>query len=383
MLTTTLPVHQRTIGKSGPRQNSDDELLKRYRTIIHQDQRLSWTSHHRFQRLLGVGGQGMVYLSERRGADHFTLPVAVKIFSPEHFGDARQYDEAMSRIARVASRVAQIQHDNLLDVHDFVDRNRIRIMEMEWIDGYDLKQLLTTPLLRRVESQVDAKRWEYINRVIVTAGPVQPRIKAGVAVAIVRDCLAALAALHRERVVHGDIKPSNVMLKRSGIAKIIDIGSAYELDSPPNELMCTPPYAAPEVLEGGEVTPRSDLASLGYVLVELLSGRPSFAGMTNVRELLEAKRSLPQRLEQLLPEEVAVNSLLTNFCRRLIAPDPNRRFPSAEDAELKHEGAAAFHKQLVMGNLSCEYDNEIRVWIEELRGLRDDGGGDGVGRGGD
>ncbi len=57
-----------------------------------------------------------MYLSERRGTDGFTLPVALKIFSPERFEDSRAYDEAMARIARVAARVAQIQQDNLLDV---------------------------------------------------------------------------------------------------------------------------------------------------------------------------------------------------------------------------------------------------------------------------
>ena len=48
----------------------------------------------------------------------------------------------MARIATVAAHVAQIQHDNLLDVHNFVDRDRIRMMVMEWVDGYDLQRLL-------------------------------------------------------------------------------------------------------------------------------------------------------------------------------------------------------------------------------------------------
>src|SRR6266404_1701731 len=119
-----------------------DELLARYQKLL-DEQRLSWTEHHRLLRLLGKGGQGEVYLTQRRGTDGFTLPVALKIFSPERYEDARSYDEAMGRIAEVAVRVAQIQQDNLLDVHNFVDRNRIRLMEMEWIDGYDLGRLLT------------------------------------------------------------------------------------------------------------------------------------------------------------------------------------------------------------------------------------------------
>ena len=49
-----------------------------------------------------------------------------------------------------------------------------------------------------------------------------------------------------------------------------------------------------------------------------------------------------------------------------IAPDPNRRFPSAEAADLVKEGAASFHRQLIVGGLASEYENEIRVWLEEL-----------------
>jgi serine/threonine-protein kinase len=348
-----------------PRGNGCEELVRRYREIVASG-RSSWTEHHQFQKLLGAGGQGEVFLAERKGVDGFTLPIAVKLFSPEHFTDHHEYDDTMARIAQVSARVAQIQQDNLLDVHNFIDRNRIRLMEMEWVDGYDLSKLLTNETYHKTQDKVSHKRWLYITDVIVTEGPVQPRLKAGIAVAVMRDCLAALAALHRENIVHGDVKPSNIMIKRAGNAKIVDIGSAVDLDNLPPQLVCTPSYAAPEVLEGNPQSPRADLASLGYVLVEMLSGRPPFAGLKTRAQLLEAKRMLPQRLPQIMPEEVAVNSLLMNFCRTLIATDPGRRFPSAEAADMLHDGAAAFHRQLIKGNLAVEYDNELRMWLGEL-----------------
>jgi eukaryotic-like serine/threonine-protein kinase len=237
---------------------------------------------------------------------------------------------------------------------------------MEWIDGYDLSRLLAPDMLDRTRQRVNQRRWEYLNNVIVTAGPAQPRLKPGIAVAIVRECLAALAALHREAIVHGDIKPSNIMVKRTGNAKIVDIGSAFALDAVPARRTCTPTYTAPEVLEGGDCTPRSDLASLGYVLIEMLAGQQPFAGITGYRELLEAKRVLAQQLPQLLPQEVVCNELLMSFCRGLIAPDPMRRFPSAEAADQVKEGAASFHRQLIVGGLASEYENEIRLWLAEL-----------------
>jgi len=225
---------------------------------------------------------------------------------------------------------------------------------------------LTNETYRQTRDKVSQKRWLCITDVIVTEGPLQPRLKAGIAVAVMRDCLAALAALHRENIVHGDIKPSNIMIKRAGNAKIVDIGSAVDLDNLPPHRICTPAYAAPEVLEGNPQSPRADLASLGYVLVEMLSGQPPFAGLKTRTQLLEAKRVLPQRLPQIMPEEVAINSLLMNFCRTLIAPDPTRRFPSAEAADMLHDGAAAFHRQLIKGDLAAEYDNELRLWLGEL-----------------
>ena len=330
------------------------------------EQRLNWTTHHHLIRLLGSGGQGVVFLSERRGADDFTLPVAIKVFSPERYDDEFSYNDAMGRIARVAARVAQIQQEHLLNVHNFLDQSRIRLMIMEWIDGYDLARLLVSEMLERVRDRVSNRRWEYLNRVIVTSGPLQTRLKPGMAVAIVRDCLGGMAALHREGIVHGDIKPSNIMIKRTGNAKIIDIGSAFEMDDPPPRRTCTPTYAAPELLDGAECTPRSDLASLGYVLIEMLAGKPPFAGITGYRELLESKRLLPQRLSEILPKEVACNELLMNFCRGMIAPDPMLRFPTAEEADLHQRGAAAFQRQLVKGDLSSEYENDLRLWLEEL-----------------
>jgi serine/threonine-protein kinase len=367
-LTTTLYPYARTQPFGDSPEHGDvtcTELLGHYNQIL-TDRRLSWTEHHRLAKLLGSGGQGVVFLGERRGADQFTLPIAVKVFSPDRYADARAYDRAMGQMAQVAAIIAQIQQDNLLKVHNVIDRNRIRLMEMEWIDGFDVSQLLTDQMLEKTREHSSQKRWDHINNVVVTAGPIHPRLKPGVAVAVVRDCLAALAALHREGIVHGDLKPSNIMVKRTGTAKLIDMGSAFQLDDPPPRRTCTPAYAAPEVLERGQYTPQSDLASLGYVLIEMLAGRPMFNNMTGFDELLQSKRFLAQRLPQYLPEEVAVNELLMNFCRTLIAPDPTRRFPSAEAADTQKEGAVSFHRQLIKGDLASEYDSEIRQWLEQF-----------------
>ncbi len=363
---TTILQGTRTITFGGKQaKRCPNDLLDRYESLM-KNQYMGWTEHLRFSRLLGTGGQGVVYLSERRGSDGFTLPVALKVFSPERFSSHQSYNQAMERVAQVASCIAKIQHDNLLDVQNFTERHRIRILEMEWVDGFDLQQLLAPEMLARVEQRVSSRHWKHINEVIVTTGPVRSRLQPGIAVAIIRQCLAALAALHREEIVHGNIKPSNIMVKRTGHPKIVDIGSALDLNNMPEQRTCTPQYAAPEMLERNEFTPRSDLASLGYVLIEMLAGRPLFAGLHSLGELLEAKWTLPQRLGQILPADVADSELLMSICRRLIAPDPVVRYESAEQADTSAGGFADFQRTLIFGDLASEYENDLRVWLEEL-----------------
>jgi serine/threonine-protein kinase len=329
-------------------------------------QRLNWTTHVRFIRCLGAGGQGVVFLCERPGADGFTLPVALKFFSPERYRTLEAYDEAMQRMSRVAALVARIQHENLLVVQNMIDRNRVRIMVMEFVEGFDLRELMSSSTLLDTSRSLPLEKQHYLERVLFTQGPEQPRFKAGVAMAIIRDCLTALAALHREQVVHGDIKPANIMLRRSGHAKIIDMGSAYMLSDRPGELNCTPEYAALEVLLGEEPSAVSDLASLGFVLVELLSGQRLFPRCTSLAELVAAKREVPRLLPGLLPDDVRRNDLLMGFIHSMVSPDPTTRFPSAEAANLYEHGAAAFHRQLIKSDLSSEYDNDIRVLINEI-----------------
>ena len=377
---TTQPNHQPTLAPAAddhesattklPTLRVADDLNAKYLRLLKRN-RQNWTMHYRLVKLLGSGGQGVVYLAEQRGSDAFTIPVALKMFDPGRHRDARTYEEAMRHVAAVSARVALINQDNLLDVHHFMDPERIRMMVMEWIDGFDLRRLLTLRTLEPLRAWVTVRRWEYINNVLLTAGPEQTRFKPGPAVAIVRQCLAALAALHREGIVHGDIKPSNLMLKRTGAAKIIDIGSAFDYRQPPLTRNITPLYAAPEALQNEEMTPRSDLASLGYMLIEMLSGRQLFNGLQPYEDLLAAKLQLPRRLHELLPRDVTRNELLMSFCRRLIAPDPMQRFPDADAAVLRKEGAAAFLRQLVRGDMSSEFEEEVRQLMEELKQLDD------------
>jgi serine/threonine protein kinase len=351
-----LPPHDET---------TESELVDRYRSIVSgEDTR--WAPRCLDLRMVGQGGQGVVFAARREGSDGFTLPVALKLFSPKSYRFAKDYAEDMGRVAAVAARVASVQHENLVAVHDFTSHSGIRVMQMEWVDGYDLQQVLTPRMLERTRSQLEPTQLRSVEDVVFTDGPSHPRFKPGVAIHIIRDCLAALAALHRDGIIHGDLKPSNVMLKKTGAAKVIDIGSAVDVRKAGGRPVWSPLYAAPEVLTSRAVTTQADIASLGYVLVEMIAGRSPFEGANGIGGLIEAKNTLENRLPELFPAEVKGSELLLALCRRMVAADPEKRFPHAEAADLGRRGAAAFHRQLVKGDLSSEYGNDIRVWLEQL-----------------
>jgi len=360
------------------------QLKERFRTMIHR-RRIGQNRGYRLKKLLGSGGQGIVYLTKRDGADGFGYKAAVKVFSPESYPSVRKYEAAMRRIARVASQVAQAHHPNLVDVLFFEQRYGIRLMLMERVEGYDLRRLLKPEIHLKLQERASHALWDRINTDVVTAGDEQLRMQPGFAVAIVRDCLAGLFLLHGMQIVHGDIKPSNIMLTQiGGRAKLVDLGSAFDLRDSLRQRFFTPAYAAPEVLERRQWTPQSDLASLGYVLIELLSGRRLFkSDKTSLAsldkdqldkdqldrdQLLENKRALPDRLEELLPQNVQESKRLMGLCRGLVQPKPEDRFASAEEADLHPRyGASAFLRELVIGNLATVYDTWIRLWIEALR----------------
>lgn len=306
----------------------------------------------------------MVLRCERTGTDDFRLPVALKVFSPEVYVCADDYESDMQRVASVAMRVAQLQSHQLLDIHNFIECDRVRVMVMEWVNGYDLSHLLNSKMLEALRSSVIGPLWAYLNDVVVASGPRQSRLKPGIAIQILKSCLAGLASLHRAGVVHGDIKPANIMLNRTGGVKLVDFGSAVDLEVARSRIAWTPTYAAPEILDGAAVSPRSDLASLGYVLIEMLSGRVLFEGNDSIETLRAKKLRVPSKLASLLPPDVARNRELVGLCRALVNPDPDRRMASAEEANI--EWAAKVHRQLVKTGLDSEYENDLRVWVERL-----------------
>ena len=368
-------------GPGGPIEREDDSgfslsadaLGRQFDRLVGGDA-VNWTIEYSLLRLIGSGGQGRVFLGDRIGSFGVHFRVALKFFEPRNYASAEDYLADMARMARMAMRLARLQHDSLLDIYNVVEIDGVQVLAMEWIDGFDLRQLLDVRLLDRTQQRVPDWRFDYINDVVVTRDEplddeielATSRLQPGVAVSIARECLTGLAALHRAGIVHADVKPANIMIKRTGHSKMIDVGSSFTLDDPPRRTSWTPRYAAIEVMAGARPSPASDLASLGYSLLEMLTGRLPWEADASATEQMEIKRYLHDQVPDLLPGNLAEDTVLSQFIRRLIHPDPTERFDSAEAADFDEDGAAAFHRRLVKGDLDSEYQNELRMWLSDI-----------------
>jgi serine/threonine-protein kinase len=295
----------------------------------------------------------------------------------------------MRRMAAVAAVVDQSWHNNLLQIERFEPHDGIYFMLMRLVDGYDLQRMLDRNVVTDLVNSLSSTEWGEFGPVVFgTCSSQRWRLQPGVAVNIIQQCLRGVSALHDKDIIHCDLKPSNIMIDSYGAIRLIDFCSAYHRSSPPSQRAWTPRYAPPEVLLGGEGTPQSDLASLGYVLIEFLTGQPDVlvASMDGNpvlanesleldsvydldkktrEELAEIKQQLPDRLTDLIPSQVRDSDLLIHLCRNLIAPYTGDRFPNARRAI--SDGTHDFQNQLHNANLAVFYAEYMERWVKGMK----------------
>jgi len=316
----------------------------------------------------GSGGQGTVYRARREGADGFESTVAIKFYLPPSNSPVADYHKEMQRIARNATQISDIQHDNLLNIQDFVQLGTTRAMLMEWIEGADLDRLLELKQIENLRRNLSGEQWNCLNEVVLMCGEDRAALKPGVAIAIIHGCLLGLATLHRHGIFHCDLKPSNIMIKRTGAVKLIDMDSSTSNAGGEHCTRLTPYFMAPELFHGTRATPQTDIASLGYTAIEMLTGRHIFRDCRSLPELERAKLELPDRLEGILFSLQRWDPRLLEFCRAMIAVNPQERFADASVAARSASGAASFLRELVKANLWADYEAELSNWIELATG---------------
>ncbi len=194
--------------------------------------------------LIGSGAMGRVYLAMHGDLQRHC---AVKILSPKR---GRVDDEFIERFLQEGRNAAALVHPNIVTVHAVGKVADMHFLEMEFISGRSLQQLIRDE------------------------GPLSP-VRALTLTMMIAD---GLAAAHRADIVHRDVKPDNVLMTRSGVAKIGDFGLAKRIlnhrGEPYADGICgTPNYMAPELFQCEPATPASDVYALGVCLFQMLTGK--------------------------------------------------------------------------------------------------------------
>ncbi len=264
---------------------------------------------------LGQGGMGAVYLAEDQKLHR---QVALKTLSQEMF-DNPEHKERFVREARTA---AQVSHGNVMAIYDIdsatdaATGKSIQYIVMEYIKGQSLTEYLRT-------SKVDM------------AGVVRLAEKIG----------AGLAAAHKLRIVHRDIKSDNIILDEQHEPKILDFGLAKPIDPVQMEggdatntvsqeltragkILGTVSYMSPEQIKGEQVDTRSDIFSFGILLYRMATGESPFEGGTQVSTLAKILESAPEPPQM---RNVNVPAELERIIDKCLQKDPNDRYQDTRD----------------------------------------------------
>jgi WD40 repeat protein len=248
------------------------------------------------QGVLGKGGMGVVYKAQQIA---LRRTVALKmILHADHAGaDERR------RFQAEAEAVAQLQHPNIVQVHEVGEHKGVPYFSLEFCPGGSL------------ETQLDGTPWE-------------PKRAA----ALVQTLAQAMHAAHQAGLVHRDLKPGNVLLTADGTPKITDFGLVKRLDVQGNTqtgaVVGTPSYMAPEQAggKGKEVGPAADVYTLGAILYELLTGRPPFRAATVLETVYQVLHTEPVPVRRLQPK---TPKDLETICHQCLEKEPGKRYASA------------------------------------------------------
>ena len=274
------------------------------------------------ERELGRGGMGIVYLAREVRLDR---PVAIKVLLPAIAGQAN----VRERFLHEARTAAKLSHPHVVPIFHVDEAGQFVYFVMAFVEG------------------------ETLGHRVRTRGP----LGVPAATRMLREIAWALAYAHLRGLVHGDVKPDNILLDReSGRAMLMDFGLARlaqtsALDADGN-IMGSPHFVSPEQVAGDELDGRSDLYSLGVVAYYALSGRLPFGG--DAATVVQAHLSKqPPPLADAAP---GTPTRLTQAVECCLAKDRADRFPSAEALADAIEHAVEQPREIPA---------PIRVWAQQ------------------
>lgn len=244
---------------------------------------------------IGTGGMAVVYKAKCHRLNRL---VAVKILK----SDLAQNEDFRRRFNAESQAVAQLSHPNIVSVYDVSRGGDTEYIVMELIDGITLKQYM--------EKRGQLNWRESLH--------------------FITQIMRGLSHAHSRGIVHRDIKPQNVMVLRDGSVKVADFGIACLENSAQTltqEALGSVHYISPEQARGDRTDARSDVYSSGVVLYEMLTGRLPFEGDSAVSVAIQHLSSIPLAPREINPE---IPEQLELICMKAMAPDLERRYPSAD-----------------------------------------------------
>ena len=305
-------------------------------------------------REVGRGSSGVVFLATDDQGQHVALKVAAL---PRWQSEGR--DQRIQQESRV---LLQVQHPNLVRVHETGEVEGYRYLAMDFVDGASLAQVLDHLRRRGPRALARANLAAAVRDLAVGPAPEDEEPPRGEpyfpAVArIVAELADAVHVLHRHGIAHRDINPQNLLLDQDLTPYLTDLGLAREASGArtpqAGELVGTLPYVCPEVARGEEpMGPACDVYSLGVTLFELLTLAVPFSGRNSGETLRKIQTAVPPLPCSWNP---AVPKALQSIALRAMEKDPARRYASAEDLAgdlrrfLHHEPVVAhvaFHRRL-------------------------------------
>ncbi len=249
--------------------------------------------------LIGRGGMGVVYRARQRSLDRI---VAVKMI----LGGRLAAPEDVVRFVTEAQAASRVDHPNIVAIYQVGEFEGRHYFSMDYVEGTDLARLCAE-------------------------GPLPPR-RAAAYLSAVAD---AVHAAHEQGILHRDLKPANILIDRDDRPLVTDFGLAKYISvdrglTATGRAMGTPAYMPPEQASGAwsEVTPASDVYSLGAILYVMLTGHPPFRGRTEVDTLLEVVHREPASPLELQPN---ADPELATICLKCLQKDPAERYASAQE----------------------------------------------------